>query len=70
MNWQPIETAPKDGRSLVLYCETFDALFHDCIWKDGRWKVWDVDGFDNMEYCNINGYEPTYWFEITKPGDE
>jgi hypothetical protein len=69
MNWQPIETAPKDGRSIVLYCEAADEILHDCIWEDDQWKVWEFDGFYDDRYCVIY-HQPTHWFEITKPGDE
>lgn len=40
MNWQPIETAPKDGRTVVLYSPLCCALtyvrWHQECWRDAR----------------------------------
>lgn len=46
--WQPIETAPRDGRVLRLgwlpnECLEFDAVSH---WADGEWA---------------GGWTPTHW---------
>ena len=54
--WQPIETAPKDGtRVLVSFCSTSNAQFvvADATWhRDHWWR--DGDGVIN----------PTYWMPL------
>lgn len=57
MEWQPIETAPKDGNDMLIVTH----------WKDiyvGYWDLMD-ERFMESEYVVI--YEPTHWMPIPKP---
>jgi len=59
--WKPIETAPKDGTSLLLAHE--DAAF------DGWWSEFDgawIDGSTNS-YDEPRHFEPTHWRELPAP---
>ncbi len=60
--WQPIETAPKDGKRLI----GFDpSLFGVCLaqWQFGGWHVsedsQDGNGFDDMPL--------THWMPLPEP---
>lgn len=65
MNWQPIETAPKDGTSILAWRRD---------WKEGprfvQWRLnrrtcttfWN-DPVENDDYENEEN-PPTHWFEL------
>ena len=68
MEWQPIETAPKDGRKLVLYA--YETFLYPCKWDDKRkcWLQWNMDGFETLGWCKLESYEvPTHWLELVIP---
>lgn len=55
LEWQPIETAPKDGKSVVLVIEygyVYTGIFHN----DGYCQ--DLAGA---------GLDPTHWMPLPKP---
>ena len=70
MNWQPIETAPKDGTNILLCKAPFTALvgrFDDDLgWvdfdedEDALREVWIEEGTE---------YEPTHWMPLPSPPD-
>jgi len=59
--WQPIETAPKDGSSILLWNGDFVA--------SGAWEPWPVDGHimhratDHDWTCD----DPTHWMPLPDP---
>jgi hypothetical protein len=65
MNWQPIETAPRDGRMFLAYWAPFagnnpahgemDVIFYDPLHDE--WT--DTDGGMFAE--------PSYWMELPEP---
>jgi hypothetical protein len=63
MDWQPGETAPKDGRPLLV---RKDACMSLAVWSD-FWRGWlcHADGFDardpNGEHVVIDRIE--WWFD-------
>lgn len=63
--WQPIETAPKDGKPLVIWVEDGKIAPHAfspvSITEDGAW--WDDSTGDQIE--PIVG--ATYWLRVTPP---
>jgi hypothetical protein len=70
MNWQPIETAPKDGTLVLLYFPG------GCFSNDGNVCVgfWSTDGSDDWfsRECDSNsmtelGDFPTHWMPIPEP---
>lgn len=75
MNWQPIETAPKDGTRVLLYwaaATLSNQPFFACgRWNDDRYNkkprpYWDGD----MAHNGKREYQqnpPTLWAEIILP---
>ncbi len=57
--WQPIETAPRDGRTLLLWVPRLEMVIF------GRWSV-ELDGWKQwLSYFEIT--EPTHWMLIEPP---
>lgn len=59
MNWQPIETAPKDGTRILGYQPAAPASVEDInivAWDSGRWH-------DDEWYC----YTITHWMPLPAP---
>jgi hypothetical protein len=60
--WQPIETAPKDGTKVLAY--TNDGykypLICQCVWGDGAWwpDVWESPD---------EPLSPTHWMPLLTP---
>jgi len=73
--WQPIETAPKDGAEIIAYGTRRGAYgYTDDVktWTGVRWGM--VCDFSHMawretkprpQYCN--GFVPTHWMPLPKP---
>ena len=65
MNWQPIETAPKDGTKIDLWDAAYGCRVVNAKWDnhystgDKSWGRNSVDG----PFC----YEPTHWMPIPQP---
>jgi len=59
MEWQPIETAPKDDTAMLLACEFLE---NDWRIKVGGWRT------DKSDW-NIFGasWEPTHWMPLPEP---
>lgn len=71
MDWQPIETAPKDGESVLLY-------FPDgAPWNEGNIGIgfWAGDGSDNWYASECDSHNmtadgqrnPTHWMPLPVP---
>jgi hypothetical protein len=63
--WQPIETAPKDGGCLLLYGE-LAVMFAGEInhWIDGCWRGYYCNVLGWRETGTINRIKPTHWRPI------
>lgn len=55
--WQPIETAPKDGRHVLLYCDYYG--IGRCAWESWR-SVWRSDDPNH----GIGFPQPTHWMPL------
>lgn len=64
MNWQPIETAPKDGTNILIHelGDTFVAWWLNGLerWVDGKWT--EMDGWVT--------YDPTHWMPLPPPPED
>jgi hypothetical protein len=58
--WQPIETAPKDGRNILVYLPYSGGFIMQTFWRVER---------DNLQYWYCEGGElcPTYWQPPLEP---
>ena len=66
VEWQPIETAPKDGSNVLLLTERGN-VFAPCVYQeagviseDGFWLVWRSHDFDEVA-------NPTHWRPLPAP---
>jgi len=76
MDWQPIETAPKDGTWVILGGgkTTEEPMGDDKVdvkrpvvafWNENSWKGWEFCYWDGAWR---EGYEnPTHWMSLTTP---
>jgi len=55
-DWQPIETAPKDGTEIIVG-ESGTADVELCRWYDGEWVDRTYDPFADV----------THWMPLPKP---
>jgi hypothetical protein len=68
MEWQPIESAPKDGRAFLAWC--FDGATGEACavsWDEraemlGR-SPWRVNGVEDR----LNWTKPTHWMQLPDP---
>ena len=66
-NWQPIETAPKDGTKILLANKE---KFAYAFWGKGVYtQTWVEVHCQDEDYPAMN-FEPTHWAEINLPGKE
>jgi hypothetical protein len=82
MNWRPIETAPKDGQSILIgwqdqecgwqtRCAWWDVQF-DLKWdeeKEGSYyrPAWTDARIMSFNYEETYSYEPTHWMPLPPP---
>lgn len=55
--WQSIETAPRQGKLIVVGC--YDSV-------NGEWQVWTCDGYP-FGVESVSGNEPTHWLPLPQP---
>jgi len=61
-NWEPIETAPKDGTQIIVCSEKGN------VWCNVKWEKRQRAG-DRWEHFTIGAllFNPTHWMPIPKP---
>ncbi len=68
MEWQPIETAPKDGTTIILFNadeQVVDCGFF-CTWVgDDRPGHWEVTGCNHWYQGDV-----TYWQKLPEPPNQ
>lgn len=64
MEWQPIETAPKDGRR--IRGQDADGRLHETFWgKTSHVPLYGWNYGDDVEDLNL--WEPTHWMPLPEP---
>lgn len=67
-SWQPIETAPKDGTEVDLWCGR--ERYTDCQWQKKEWCEWRYDDFDSLALLPVD-IPATHWMPLpAAPKDE
>lgn len=64
--WQPIVTAPKDGKEIILYGEAFRYNPRSSL----GWKVvvcWYESGMWQTGFINMLMLKPTHWMSLPEP---
>ncbi len=62
--WQPIETAPKNGMKIDLWAD--GRRWTDCQW--GRFDEGSVAPFGALHWRNLNSLSaPTHWMPLPEP---
>jgi len=67
--WQPIETAPKDGTMIDLLCSgtrIADCYYEDCKITNKTWHYCYFDWEQETVFCS----NPTHWMPLPKPPEE
>lgn len=57
MEWQPIETEPKDSKARLVFCPENKCIF--CVSFDARDGTWLYFGGGGTLF-----YEPTHWMPL------
>lgn len=72
-NWQPIETAPKDGEPILLFCPKYKMVGERVVkawWEDDDW----TEGYRSVGYfshtTNSRQGDPTHWQALPSPPTE
>ena len=64
--WQTIETAPKDGRHLLIYRLMWGGDIQQvCLWHNGKWCIWNDGRIDAID--DLGGV--THWQPLPAPPD-
>jgi hypothetical protein len=61
MQWQPIETAPKDRTSVLIATE--DGLVTEVFFEDDKWMLFCAGIYD----CYWLSEKPTHWMPLPLP---
>lgn len=74
MEWQPIETAPKDGTDvLVMYMHIETQIVHNAFWLDNENFPEQLSGwwsYDKSEVGRVlldDWMTPTHWMPLPTP---
>ena len=74
--WQPIETAPKDGTRILIARAGEDSddieitewcSLEDFDWEHIEGEMWRKKPLPPREFWNGNGYRATHWMPLPEP---
>lgn len=61
-NWQPIETAPKDGNDIIVFCDDTNEMMV-AFWNK-KYEGWQfaMGHYDGAHVCS-----PSHWMPLPEP---
>lgn len=62
--WQPIETAPKDGTPLILFCDDVVGMGQYLLRDWTEWEGWQ---FMTPVKLQVRAFKPTHWMPLPVP---
>src|SRR5512147_1058689 len=65
MDWQPIETAPEDGRLVLLWWPEWNMPVVG--WFNGDWVLWHTP---KAQVSPSSKIDPTHWLRLPDPPKE
>ena len=63
MRWQPIETAPKDGTEVLMFCAFVDEMV-TALWSYNNWSLVQCGVYADDSYLFS---DPTHWMPLPAP---
>ncbi|CAH1205756.1 hypothetical protein PAECIP111893_02410 [Paenibacillus plantiphilus] len=66
MKWKPIDTAPKDGTSILVLNNdkyVYEARYDEDSWNKCKWKFASADQH-GCGCCSGDDDEPTHWMPL------
>jgi hypothetical protein len=69
IEWQPIETAPKDGSQIDVFVLHRGRVCNVRWSLNGCWSEYALDDFDGTSWQKLDGL-PTHWMPLPKPPKE
>lgn len=72
MAWKLIDTAPRDGRPVLLFCPDLFPRGHDCTNPDREWGMvvaaWRTTTWEAIiESADLEGHRPSHWMSLPLP---
>jgi hypothetical protein len=67
MNWQPIESAPKDGTRVILTCAGYSHAPHPFSYPDAHQDVVHIARFDGEYWRPFVPNNWTHWMPLPDP---
>ena len=62
MRWQPIETAPKDGTEVLMFCAPDEMV--TALWSYSHWSLVQCGSYADDSYLFS---DPTHWMPLPAP---
>jgi hypothetical protein len=62
--WRTIDSAPKDGTSVLLYVGMFGHDYAVAFWNDDYWHIGSPDAADERDKWNFEFGSPTHWMQL------
>lgn len=68
MEWQPIETAPRDKTGILLYIPGYPGEIMAAVWNDNANRGWCFWGLESISFWfDRDGTSPTHWMPLPEP---
>ena len=69
-DWQPIETAPKDGTEVLLWTDEYPRVVSASYREFGEWEGWTFTDEALADIQPEGPREPSHWMPLPPPPSE